>query len=162
MPNPSIIRQGEGIGAGAEIAELHSTDSTGGGTHRYANRSSVLVAGVFSIPLPAVTDCHARSQCHKGNRREQQDQHSAANGILAFLACAFGGGVTHDATLAERRDSPERQQYRQSREAQLHFTPKCRIRNASGRNTNIIAKQNTKELMVTHFMGETSNFMCMK
>src|SRR5712691_3254300 len=111
------------------------------------------------IPLLAVADCHAGSQSHEGHRREQQYQHAAADGVLTFFGCALGGAVAHGATLAEGGRCPERQKYRKGGQAQLHFiTPRCRIRNASGKKTSIMARQNTSELMVTHFMGETSNF----
>src|SRR6266852_1236108 len=122
---------------------------------------------LFLIPLPAVADCHTCAQSHEGHGREQQYQHAAADGVLAFLAGALGVAVAHGATLAEGGYCPEHQKYREGGQAQLHFaptipTPRCRIRNASGRNTSIMARQNTSELMVTHFMAEISNFMCMK
>jgi len=128
----------------------------------YVSRNALLLPGLFLIPLLAIADRHARSQSHESHWREQQYQHAAADGSLAVFGCSLGGAVAHGATLAEGGRRPEHQKYREGGEAQLHFTPRCKIRNASGKKTSIMAKQNTSELMVTHFMGEISNFMCMK
>src|SRR6476660_2702306 len=128
----------------------------------YLNRGGLLAGGVFLIPLPGVADDHACTQRHEGDWGQQQNQHGAADGVLALFTRTGGRAVAHDTALTEGRSSPEQQKYREREQAQLHCTPRWRIRNASGKNTSIMAKQNTSELMVTHFIAETSNFICMK
>src|SRR5882724_11613525 len=105
------------------------------------------------VALLAVADRHPCAQRHERDGWEQQYQHTSADGVLAFFARALGAAVAHDATLAEGGRNPQQQKYGERAQTQLHFTPtpRCRIRYASGRKTSIMARQNTSELIVTHF-----------
>ena len=92
---------------------------------------------------------------------EQQYQNTAADRLLASLLVPFAL-VAHGAALAESGRHPKQQEHRIRGAVHFTPTPRCRIRYASGKKTSIMARQNTSELMVTHFMAEISNFRCMK
>ncbi len=117
---------------------------------------------LFLIALPAIAKRRADTHGHKSNRRQQEDDHGLADGVLSGLGGRRSRAIAHGATLRERGHSPQPQKSREYEGPPSHLTPREITRNASGKKTIIMARQKINEHMVNHFMVEISNFMCMK
>jgi hypothetical protein len=138
----------------------------------------VAVGILFLVTLPAIAKSQTYAQCHDSQRRGHQDHDTSSYGLLAVFGSCRSGAVAHRTALCERRNCPQTQQPNQQDKAtsyrtrpdtltrslhrRFHFAPNERMRNASGKKTIIMARQNTSEVMVSHFMRDTSYFMCMK
>lgn len=134
----------------------------------------MVAAILFLVTLPAVAKSQSHAQGHDSKGGSHQDSDRSAKGLLPILRSGRGRTVAHRAALCERRDHPQAQNsnqqgnrtpYRMHASAlhrRSHLTPNERMRKASGKNTIIMARQNTSAHMVSHFMRDTSYFMCMK
>ena len=138
----------------------------------------IVVAILFLIALPAIAKGQAHAECHDSEGRSHQNGDTSADRFLPVSGSCRSGAVAHGATLREGRRRPQAQKPDQRGQAapygtgfrarhrmwfrRSHLTPSEIMRNASGKNTIIMARQNTSEVMVSHFMRETSYFMCMK
>ena len=117
---------------------------------------------LFEVAFLSVAESQSDSDGHEPHRREQKDNDAFADGPLALFGSCSGSAVAHRAGLAESRTGREKKRGNEDDGAKLHFTPRERMRSASGKKIIISAKHTTREAMVSHFIRETSNFMCMK
>src|SRR5712691_11189276 len=60
-----------------------------------------------------------------------------ADGALSLFCGAGCVAVAHGATLAEGRSRPDKEKQHECGQTELHLTPRCRIRNASGKKMHI-------------------------
>ena len=117
---------------------------------------------LLEVTFLPVAESQCDAQGHETDRGDQKDDHAFADGALALSGGCLGGTVAHGTSLAEGRDRGQQKSSDDQWSAKSHFTPSERMRSASGKKIIIKAKHNTREAMVSHFMRETSNFMCMK
>jgi hypothetical protein len=128
---------------------------------------------LFLIALPAVAKSQAYAKGHDSEGRSHQDCDTSAYGLLPVLGRCRRRAVAHCATLGKGRERPEAENNDQQGSRlhrathgmlfrNSHLTPNEIMRKASGKKTIIMARQKTKEVMVSHFMRDTSYFMCMK
>ena len=138
----------------------------------------IVVAILFLIALPTIAKRQAHAESHDSEGRSHQDCYASANRFLTVFGGCRSGAVAHGATLREGRRRPQAQKPNQRGQAarngmglrarhrmwfrRSHLTPNEIMRNASGKKTIIMARQNTSEVMVSHFICDTSYFMCMK
>ena len=130
------------------------------------------------VPFLTLTKSQSHAQGHDSERRSHQDFDSPAQGLLTILRSCRGRTVAHGTALCERGERPEAQKPNQQDNAtpyrmglsrlhrafdrRSHLTPNERMRNASGKKTIIMARQNTSAHMVRYFIRTASYFMCMK
>src|SRR5580692_2972115 len=117
---------------------------------------------LLEVAFLSVSESQGDAEGHESDGWNQKDHHASADGALAVFGSGFGGAVAHRTSLAEGRGCRQENRGDEKRGAKLHFGPSERIRKASGKKIIIRAKHTTREAMVSHFMRETSNFMCMK
>ncbi len=137
-----------------------------------------MVGILFLVTLPAIAKSQPYSQGHNSKGRSHQDYDSCSNGFLPVFGSCRSRAVAHRTALRECGNGPQAEQPNQqgsttpdrirlcalnrTSNGRSHLTPKEIMRNASGKKTIIMARQNTSEHMVSHFMRDTSYFMCMK
>ena len=117
---------------------------------------------MIEIALLSVTKSHPDAYGHKSDRRSKEHNHRTTDRHLPLLGGRGCRAVAHSAGLGESGHCPTAQERDRGCNPKFHCAPSCRIRSASGKKTIIIARQNTYEHMVSHFIREISNFMCMK
>src|SRR5260370_22637515 len=124
----------------------------------------IVVEILFLVTLPAITKSQPHAQCHHSKGRSHQDCDSLTNGLLPIFGSCRGRAVAHGTALREGGDRPQAQKPNQHGALYRtpHFTPNERMRNASGKKTIIMPRQNASEHMVRYFMRDTSHFICMK
>jgi len=141
----------------------------------------ILLAILLLVALPAIAKSQTQAKGHNSEGGSHQDNNASANRLLPVSGSCRSRAVAHGATLGERRRCPQAQKpensdrpldrsrlcapFRKSFEGlhqRAHLPASEIIRNASGKKTIIMAKQKTSEHMVSHFMRDTSYFMCMK
>src|SRR5438876_242633 len=92
-------------------------------------------------PWPPSQPCRGKGKTdaegHESDGRYQQHDHATADGALSLFCGAGCVAVAHGATLAEGRSRPEKEKQHECGQTELHLTPRCRIRNASGKKMHI-------------------------
>src|SRR5882762_5334357 len=123
-----------------------------------SNRSAILEIAFFPV-----MKCQPDAEAHDSRRRDYEHKDAPADGSLAVLRRRRGRAEAHRAALAERRRDPHRKHQDENGGAKPHFTLKSIIRLASGKKKMVIKiRQRTTEVIVSHFMRDTSYFKCMK
>src|SRR5271157_810998 len=117
---------------------------------------------LLDVAFLSVAESHGDSDRHEAEGREQKDEDASADSALAFFGSRFGCAVAHRAGLAKSRGGREEKGGEETDGSEFHFAPSEMMRSASGKKIIIRAKHTTREAMVSHFIRETSNFMCMK
>ena len=117
---------------------------------------------LLEVAFPSVAESQGDAKSHESDCWDQENYDAFADRALAFFRSGFGGAVAHRAALAEGRGCREKKGSDKKCDAKLHFGPSERMRRASGKKIIIRAKHTTSDAIVSHFMRETSNFMCMK
>jgi hypothetical protein len=129
---------------------------------------------LFLVTFPAIAKSQPDAHRHDCKRRRHQDFDGPAKSLLPVFRSGRSCAVAHRAALRERGGRPQAQKPNQHGSAtpcptrlwrlhrRSHLTPNEMMRNASGKKTIIMHRQNTSEHMVSHFMRDTSYFMCMK
>jgi len=114
----------------------------------------------------SVAKSQGDAEGHEAERRDKKDDDAFGDGPLASRGGCFGGAVAHRAGLAKgwrgRHENSNAEDGGKQGGTKFHFGPSERMRKASGKKIIIRAKHTTREAMVSHFIRETSNFMCMK
>src|SRR5579863_3736777 len=143
----------------------------GGQSPAYTIRAKTHSAGLDSlsffffhslIVLARIDKPGADQDGHHAHGGDQEHDHGTAERLLALGVGAQGGGVAHGAALSEGGRAPQQESESENGQAQLHFTPRLKMRKASAKNTNISVRQTTRATISTHFMRAISNFRCMK
>ena len=117
---------------------------------------------LLEIAFLSVSESQGYTEGHESERWNQKDHYALADGALSVFGSGFGGAVAHGAGLAEGRACRQENRGDEKGSAKFHFGPSERMRSASGKKIIIKAKHTISEAMVSHFMRETSNFICMK
>src|SRR5260370_11600022 len=116
-------------------------------------------SAIFQIALLSVTKRQSNTHGHKSNWRDYQHQDTFADGLLALLGGGRGRAAAHGTTLAKRGSGPQQERQDEKRGANFHFTPRYRMRKASGKKKMVIKiRHMTTEVIVSHFMRDTSYF----
>jgi hypothetical protein len=117
---------------------------------------------LLEIALFAVAEGQTKTERHESQGRDQENDYASADGSLACSGSRLGSAVAHGARLAEGRDGAYQKNCDENGKPKFHFGPSARMRKASGKKIIINAKHTTREAIVSHFIREISNFMCMK
>src|SRR5208283_151022 len=121
----------------------------------------IVVEILFLVTLPAVAKSQPHAQGHDPEGRRHQDCDCPGNGLLPVFRRCRSGAVAHRAALCERRERRQAEKQKPSQQGgatpyrmrrcpcalqcRYHLTPSEIMRNASGKKTIIMARQNTSE-----------------
>src|ERR1700687_240332 len=118
---------------------------------------------VLEIAFLAVAKRQRNTQRHESNRWEHKYHDAFADSSLAILGGRLSRTVAHGTSLAKSRCGPQEERQDEKRGANSHFTSRSMIRRASGKKKMVIKiRHRTTEVIVSHFMRDTSYFKCMK